>query len=240
MNKTYDEGCRLAEEITTGFSYDGTVEVVLAPPFIHQKAVGELLAGVEGMYLAGQNCHQEAGGAYTGEISAEMLRSVGARYVILGHSERRAYFGETDELLRAKVERALATGLEVIFCCGESLTIREQGNYLAFVAGQVEAALFHLPQEQMKHIVLAYEPIWAIGTGRTASPEQAQEVHAHLRKQLAQQYGPAFAERQTILYGGSCKPANAKELFSMPDVDGGLIGGASLVAEDFLSICRAF
>ena len=240
MHKTFEEGLELAGQIVSGFEGDKGVEVVLAPPFIHQKAVGELLATVEGMSLAGQNCHQEAYGAYTGEVSAEMLRSVGARYVILGHSERRQYFGEDDELLRAKVDRALEAGLDIIFCCGESLEVREGGDFLSFVSKQVEAALFHLEESSMARVVLAYEPIWAIGTGRTASPEQAQEMHAHLRKKLGERYGEAFAERQTILYGGSCKPTNAKELFSQPDVDGGLIGGASLVAEDFLSICRSF
>ncbi len=240
MHKTFEEGLALAKEVASGFVYDGRVDVVLAPPFIHQKAVSDLVASVEGLYLAGQNCHQEASGAYTGEVSAEMLRSVGAHYVILGHSERRQYFGEDDALLRAKVDRALAAGLEVIFCCGESLELREKGDFLSFVAGQLEAALFHLEEALMSRVVLAYEPIWAIGTGRTASPEQAQQMHAHLRAKLAVRYGSAFAERQTILYGGSCKPANAKDLFSQPDIDGGLIGGASLIAEDFLSICRSF
>ncbi len=240
MNMNFQEGCTLAAEVVKGFSYDGTVEVILAPPFIHQAAVAEILRGREGIWLAGQNCHQEASGAFTGEISADMLRSVGARYVILGHSERRQYFGEDDELLRSKVDRALQSGLEVIFCCGESLEIREAGTHFDFVAGQIEKALFHLSEEQMQHVVLAYEPIWAIGTGKTASPEQAQAMHAHLRKRVEAQYGPAFAERQTILYGGSCKPANARELFSQPDVDGGLIGGASLKANDFLSICASF
>ncbi|MCB0400370.1 MAG: triose-phosphate isomerase, partial [Winogradskyella sp.] len=179
-------------------------------------------------------------GAYTGEISAGMLKSVGIKTVILGHSERRAYFNETDEALAKKVDTALANDMRVIFCFGEELSDRKAGNEETVVESQIRNALFHLSADAFKHIVLAYEPVWAIGTGETATPDQAQDMHAFIRKTLAEKYGNDVADGVSILYGGSVKPDNAKEIFSKPDVDGGLIGGASLKAEDFFAIVNAF
>jgi len=186
--------------------------------------------------VAAQNCHQESSGAYTGEISASMLRSLGVNYVILGHSERREYFKESNELLTQKVNVALDEGLTPIFCCGEPLSIRESNQQIEYVCHQLTASLFHLEASQMAAVVIAYEPIWAIGTGRTASAEQAQEMHAAIRNHLASKFGQEIADGISILYGGSCKPSNAQEIFAGEDVDGGLIGGASLKAEDFLAI----
>lgn len=213
--------------------------VIVAPTFVN------LITAVKGskkskLEVAAQNMHQADNGAFTGEVSAEMLKSVGVKTVILGHSERRAYFGETDALLAEKVNTALAHKLEVIFCFGEELADRKAGKEEAVVESQIKNALFHLEANAYKNIVLAYEPVWAIGTGETASPEQAQDMHAFIRKTLADTYGSEIADSISILYGGSVKPANAKEIFGKPDVDGGLIGGASLNANDFHAIVTAF
>ena len=213
--------------------------VIVAPTFVN------LATAVKGskkskLEVAAQNMHQADSGAFTGEISAKMLKSIGVKTVILGHSERRAYFGETDALLAEKVDAALANKLEVIFCFGEELADRKAGNEEAVVGSQIKNALFHLEASAFKKIVLAYEPVWAIGTGETASPEQAQDMHAFIRKTLADKYGNDVADSVSILYGGSVKSANAKEIFSKPDVDGGLIGGAALNAEDFYAIISAF
>ena len=242
MNKTHDEGLKLTSEIVNMISDEvtGDVTVVLAPPFIHLAQIGKLVAGADNIYLSAQNCNEHASGAYTGEISAAMLTSVGVEYVILGHSERREYFGETDAQLAKKVDLALENGLTPIFCCGESLETRENEDYIAFVCKQLKESLFHLPAADLSKIVIAYEPIWAIGTGRTATSEQAQEMHAALRKYIATQYGEELAEDLSILYGGSAKPSNAPELFACPDVDGGLIGGASLQSRDFVDIVKSF
>ncbi|MDB9721250.1 triose-phosphate isomerase, partial [Winogradskyella sp.] len=212
--------------------------VIVAPTFVN------LITAVKGskkskLEVAAQNMHQANNGAFTGEVSAEMLKSVGVKTVILGHSERRAYFGETDALLAEKVNTALAHKLEVIFCFGEELADRKAGKEEAVVESQIKNALFHLEANAYKNIVLAYEPVWAIGTGETASPEQAQDMHAFIRKTLADTYGSEIADSISILYGGSVKPANAKEIFGKPDVDGGLIGGASLNANDFHAIVTA-
>ena len=190
--------------------------------------------------VGAQNVATEEKGAYTGEVSAEMLESMEIDYCIVGHSERRAYYGETDKTVAAKVDRLLAHNLKPIVCVGEVLEEREAGKQLDVVKRQVEEGLFHLTPEQMKEVVIAYEPVWAIGTGKTATPEQAQEIHAHIRSLLAAKYGKEVAEEISILYGGSCKPGNAKELFACPDIDGGLIGGASLKAEDFIAIALSF
>lgn len=235
MNKNYQEGKTLANSVVEHLTADDVL-VILGVPYIHLKSVSNIIKSISNVRLAAQNCHQEESGAYTGEISAAMLASVGADFVILGHSERRAYFGETDELLAKKVDIALANGMSVIFCCGEELSIREAGTQNDFVAKQLQDGLFHLDAEQMKKVVIAYEPVWAIGTGKTASSAQAQEMHQHIRQLLNNQYGEEIANVTYILYGGSCKPTNAKELFSQPDVDGGLIGGASLKAADFNAI----
>mgnify|MGYP001316480171 CR=1 FL=1 len=240
MHLTLEEGSALVEQILAGApALREDRQVVIAPPFVHLAQTAAQLRGKPFFSLAAQNCHQEPQGAYTGEVSAAMLRSAGAAYVILGHSERRMYFGEDDALLARKTDQALANGLDVIFCCGEPLEVRDAGTQNSFVETQIRGGLFHLDAAQLKRIVIAYEPVWAIGTGRTATAGQAQEMHAHIRSLIAAQYGAEVADALTILYGGSCKPSNAAELFAAPDVDGGLIGGASLKAEDFLGIVAA-
>ncbi len=240
MNLTLDEGKALVDGILAGapvLSKDK--QVVIAPPFTHLPQTVAQLDGKTFFSAAAQNCYSEAAGAYTGEVSAAMLKSVGAAYVIIGHSERRMYFGEDDALLARKTDQALANGLRVIFCCGEPLEVRDAGTEKTYVETQIRAGLFHLDAAQLQHIVIAYEPIWAIGTGRTATSEQAQEIHAHIRSVIAAQYGNEVASALPVLYGGSCKPSNAPELFACPDVDGGLIGGASLKADEFLGIIDA-
>jgi len=214
-------------------------EVMVAPVFTNLYKSFEALKG-DTIEVISQNMHYASNGAYTGEISAEMLKSVGVQTVILGHSERRAYFNETDELLSQKVDAALENDMRVVFCFGEELNDRKSGNHFNIVESQIKKALFHLPESSWSKIVLAYEPVWAIGTGETASPEQAQEMHAFIRKTIEDNYNDAVAQNVSILYGGSVKPANAKEIFSNPDVDGGLIGGAALNAEDFFAIVNAF
>ena len=212
--------------------------VVVAPTFVNLTSVKEVTEGSV-VEVAAQNMHQAKSGAFTGEISGEMLTSIGLKSVILGHSERREYFGESDALLAEKVTAALANNLEVIFCFGEVLEDRKSGNHFAVVESQISNALFGLEAAAWKNIVLAYEPVWAIGTGETASADQAQEMHAFIRKIVADKYDAALAEEVSILYGGSCKPGNAKEIFSKEDVDGGLIGGAALQAADFIAIIEA-
>jgi len=237
MNKTLREGIELASEVNrmTGIDQTGTI-VIVAPPFIHLSEVSKVLTVVK---LSAQNCSSEPSGAYTGEVSAEMIRSVGATYVIIGHSERRIYFGEDDHLLNKKIRLALKHDLIPVFCCGEQLAQRQKGIHTQVVAAQLEQALFDLSPEDFRKIVIAYEPVWAIGTGVNATPDQAQEMHAFIRQQIAGKYGQEAAAGTTIMYGGSCKPSNARELFTNPDVDGGLIGGASLNAQDFMAIVRA-
>ncbi|MGV8812903.1 MAG: triose-phosphate isomerase [Gelidibacter sp.] len=215
------------------------VEVMIAPSFTNLWQAFNSLKD-DSIEVIAQNMHFAESGAYTGEISAAMLKSLGIKTVILGHSERRAYFNETDELLAKKVDAALANDMRIIFCFGEELADRKSGNEEVVVESQIKNALFHLGADAFKHIVLAYEPVWAIGTGETASPEQAQDMHAFIRKTVADTYGNDVANNVSILYGGSCKPSNAKEIFSKPDVDGGLIGGAALNAADFYAIANAF
>lgn len=218
---------------------NGDAEVIIAPTYINLHSAFESLSD-SNITVAAQNMHQAKSGAYTGEISAAMLKSVGVNTVILGHSERRAYFNEVDELLTEKVNAALENEMRVIFCFGEELEDRKAGNQEKVVESQLKNALFHLDASAWSSIVLAYEPVWAIGTGETASPEQAQDMHAFIRKTVAETYNKEVAENVTILYGGSVKPGNAKEIFGKPDVDGGLIGGASLKADDFFEIVNAF
>ncbi|MDN3664193.1 triose-phosphate isomerase [Algibacter miyuki] len=214
-------------------------EVMVAPTYTNLFQAYQTLK-MSNIEVVAQNMHFAENGAYTGEISASMLKSIGINTVILGHSERREYFNETDELLAKKVDAALAKGMRVIFCFGEELADRKSGNEETIVGNQIKNALFHLDAAAFQNIVLAYEPVWAIGTGETASPEQAQDMHAFIRKTLADKYGNDVADEVSILYGGSVKPANAEEIFSKPDVDGGLIGGAALNAEDFFAIVNAF
>ena len=216
-----------------------SVAVMVAPPFVNLPEAVAQLHGVP-VEVAAQNMHFADSGAYTGEVSADMLSSVGVKTVILGHSERRAYFKEDDELLSKKVKKAIEKGIKVIFCFGEELADRYDGKHFEVVEKQLKNALFDLQETAWQHLILAYEPVWAIGTGETASPEQAQEMHAFIRKQVADAYSESVAREVSILYGGSVKPGNAAEIFSKPDVDGGLIGGASLVADDFIAIIKAF
>lgn len=237
MNKTASETQVLLSELKQQ-QKEANTEVIVAPPFVNLQSAANQLADTE-IEVAAQNMHFEDSGAYTGEVSAKMLCNIGVNTVILGHSERRAYFNETDELLVKKVNQALANTMRVIFCFGEELADRKSGNHETIVAHQIKNGLFHLEADAFKHIILAYEPVWAIGTGETASPEQAQDMHAFIRKTLADNYGKTLADNTSILYGGSVKPANAQAIFSKPDVDGGLIGGASLNANDFFAIVNA-
>lgn len=240
MNKTLQEGIELAKEVNEKVKSLGTreVSVIIGTPFIHLAEVTKI---VDPTWIAvsSQNCATEASGAYTGEVSAAMVASTGCKYVILGHSERRSYYGETDAILVKKVNQALANKLEVIFCVGEVLAEREAGKHFEVVKSQLVNGLFQLTAEEFSHIVVAYEPVWAIGTGKTATSAQAQEMHAFIRSVIAEKYGKEIAENTSILYGGSCNAKNADELFTNPDVDGGLIGGASLKAEDFSMIIAA-
>jgi len=213
--------------------------VIVAPTFVNLQKVASKAKKTK-VEVAAQNMHQAKSGAFTGEVSAEMLKSVGVKIVILGHSERREYFGETDAILAEKVNAALENKLEVIFCFGEVLEDRKSDNHFKVVESQIKNGLFHLEASEWKNIVLAYEPVWAIGTGETASPEQAQEMHAFIRKIVTDKYNSDVAENVSILYGGSVKPANAKEIFSKEDVDGGLIGGAALNADDFVALVNSF
>ncbi len=239
MNTNYAEGLRLAEGLVKENIVDNVL-VVLGLPATHLMGVSQLLGKYDKFKVAAQNCHHEKSGAYTGEISVSMIKSVGAEYVILGHSERRAYFKENDELIGKKVKAAIEGGLRPIYCCGEKLPVREAGNHIKLVAKQIKQGLFHLNTTDFKEVVIAYEPVWAIGTGVTASPAQAQEMHHEIRQMIAKKYGTEIAQQTSILYGGSVKPDNAKELFVQPDVDGGLVGGASLEVAGFLKIIRSF
>lgn len=238
MHKTQKETVALIEEIIAK-KPNTTTEIIVAPTFVNLSKAVEITNG-KGITVAAQNMHQAEGGAFTGEIAASMLTDIGVTTVILGHSERRAYFHETDALLASKVDTALKHEMRVIFCFGEELKDRQQNNHFNIVEYQLRDGLFHLEKKDLANIVLAYEPVWAIGTGETASPEQAQEMHKFIRTLVEKVYGFDIADNLTILYGGSVKPDNAKEIFSKPDVDGGLIGGAALKADDFLAIVNGF
>lgn len=239
MNKTIQGGKELVTEIAAGVqSKTYKTEVVIAAPFLHLGVLMELFRYIDQISWAAQNSHQENSGAYTGEISSAMLADAGVNYVILGHSERRQYFGEDEALLSKKIDTALANGLKVIYCVGEPLEVREKEQQNDWVKNQL-SAIHHLDAAALANIVVAYEPIWAIGTGKTASSDQAQEMHAFIRSVISEQKGNEIATNMTILYGGSCNAQNAVDLFSQADVDGGLIGGASLKAPDFLSIINA-
>jgi len=237
MNKTLAETNVLLSELT-GKLPDTTAEVMVAPTFVNLAAAVQDVS-TSSVQVIAQNMHFAESGAYTGEISADMLLDIGIDTVIIGHSERRAYFGETDAILAKKVVTALEKNLRVVFCFGEELEDRKSDNHFSLVAAQLKNGLFNLDASAWSKIVLAYEPVWAIGTGETASPEQAQEMHAFIRKTIANQYNAEIAASVSILYGGSVKPANAKEIFSKADVDGGLIGGAALNADDFIAIISA-
>jgi triosephosphate isomerase len=240
MNKTLSEGKDLLEEILkSDLSIEMKQEVIFAVPFPFLMETQSIISGKSGMFISAQNCHHKSAGAYTGEVSVEMLSSIGIKHCIIGHSERREYFAETNSMLAEKVNLCLSKNITPIFCCGEPLQIRETNTQNEYVSVQLNESLFHLDADQIQKIVIAYEPIWAIGTGKTASSDQAQEMHAHLRSVLASKYGSEIASNISILYGGSVKGNNASELFSQPDVDGGLVGGASLIASEFTQIINA-
>ncbi len=239
MNTTVPEGVELAKAVVAkAAAVPANIGLIVAAPATHLTSVAAVLdSRVE---LSAENCADHTSGAYTGEVSAAMVKSTGAEWTILGHSERRQYYGETDEKLVEKTKLALAEGLGVILCVGENLDQREAGKHFEVCEAQIKNVLYNFTAEDMKNIVVAYEPVWAIGTGKTATSDQAEEIHAHIRKVLAAKFGQTVAEDTTILYGGSCKPSNAKELFAQKDIDGGLIGGAALKADDFIQIALSF
>ena len=240
MNTTVAEGVELAKAVVAkSAEVPADVTLIVGTPFTHLCPVAEALKGSK-VELSAENCADKEKGAYTGEVSAAMVASTGASWTILGHSERRQYYGETDEKLVEKTKLALANGLGVIFCVGENLDEREAGKHFDVVTDQTKAVLYNFTAEDMAKVVIAYEPVWAIGTGKTATAEQAEEIHACIRKVVADKFGAQVAEDMTILYGGSCKPSNAKEIFAQPDIDGGLIGGAALKAEDFIAIAMSY
>ena len=240
MNTTCQEGVELAKAVVAkAGEAPANVGLIVAAPFTHLCMLSEALKGSK-VELSAQNCADHASGAYTGEVSVSMLKAAGCQWTILGHSERRQYYGETDEKLVVKTKLALEAGLGVILCVGENLDEREAGKHFDVCKTQIENVLFNFTAEELAKIVIAYEPVWAIGTGKTATADQAEEIHAFIRKVLADKFGAAVADDMTILYGGSCKPSNAGELFAQPDIDGGLIGGASLKADDFIAIAKAY
>lgn len=242
MNLDLMAGIQIFNEISTliGEEVNGNQEAVICPPFIHLSALNSAIKPEIKLSLGAQNCHQADSGAYTGEVSASMLVSCGVEYVIIGHSERRQYFNESNDLLALKLDNVLKNDLTPIFCIGETLDQRNSGIYFDVINDQISAAAFHLSQADFSKLILAYEPVWAIGTGLTASPVQAQEIHSFIRNQIAEKFDQELADSISILYGGSCTPKNAAELFSQPDIDGGLIGGASLKARDFVDIIKTF
>jgi triosephosphate isomerase len=242
MNMDYNEGLSLFSEIVNMINDEvtGQQQAVICSPFIHLYSLAQLAKGYNKVSIGAQNAHQNESGAYTGEISAKMILSTGAEYVILGHSERRQYFGEDNWLLAQKADTVLKSGLKPIFCIGETLDQREAEEHFSIIKSQLEEGIFHLEEAQFRQVVIAYEPVWAIGTGKTATSEQAQEIHAFIRNEIAEKYNQQVADDTTILYGGSANPKNAPELFAQPDIDGGLIGGASLKSRDFVDIVKVF
>ncbi len=239
MNTTFSDGTDLIKQIILKADPVKNTQLVIAPPFILTHEACKLTSKTK-IEVSGQNCSNKPKGAFTGEVSAEMLKSVDANYVILGHSERRTFYYETDELINEKIKISLQNNLTPIICCGEVLDERENNEHFEVVSKQIKGMFYEINAEDFKNIVIAYEPVWAIGTGKTATPVQAQEMHKFIRETIMNSYGSEIAENLSILYGGSCKPSNAKELFANPDVDGGLIGGASLSADDFITIANSF
>jgi len=239
LNLSFEEGMQLCRSIANEKIASGT-EVILAAPFPYLKSLRDMSIPLPSLHIAAQNCSEHAKGAYTGEVSAAMLKSIQVTHVLIGHSERREYYGDTDEVLNLKLQQAFANQIVPIYCCGEPLEVRKTDAHVAYVKNQLQQTIFKLDEKQFSQLILAYEPIWAIGTGETATPEQAQEMHAAIRGMIAEQYNDALAQSIPILYGGSVKPANAKEIFSQNDVDGGLVGGASLKADSFSTIIHSF
>jgi triosephosphate isomerase len=241
MNMDLDKGIQLFNEIQQLIKEEvkGNQEVIICPPYIHLNSLSQALNPSTKLSIGAQNCHYADSGAFTGEVSASIIASTGAAYVIIGHSERRLYFSESNSLLAQKLDAVLKNGLSPIFCIGETLEQRNSETYFEVIKEQITEASFHLQATDFSKLILAYEPVWAIGTGLTASPEQAQEIHSFIRSLLAEKYDQLLADNMTILYGGSCNPKNASELFAKADIDGGLIGGASLKARDFVDIIKA-
>jgi triosephosphate isomerase len=241
MNKSFEEGMALVTEVTgmVKDEYQGSAHVVIIPPFVHINAVSRMVADSGNVFSGAQNCSNHDSGAYTGEVSAGMIKSCGAEYVIIGHSERRQYFNETNDWLARKVDAVLKNDLTAIYCCGETLEERESNTHFDVLKKQVSEGLFHLTAEQFANVVIAYEPVWAIGTGKTASTAQAQEVHAFIRGLVREHYNNEVADNLTIQYGGSVKADNAVELFSAPDIDGALVGGAALQSRSCVDIVKA-
>jgi len=239
MNLNFNEGESLADEIFKA-SEEAPCEIIIAPPFVHLQRLAMMSEHYSNVAVAAQNCHDKESGAYTGEISASMLSSVHVQYVIIGHSERREYFSESNDFLKSKGLSVLSAGLKLIFCCGEPLEVRRMGKHKEYVANQLEESLLSLSTDQISNTIIAYEPIWAIGTGETATPQQIQEMHAHIRQCISRVYGIHQASQMSILYGGSVKPDNAPEIFNCADVNGALVGGASLNAYDFMAIVNSF
>lgn len=240
MNLEREEGLALVSEVLSKLPKDNNIEIVFAPCFLYLYKIAKMCNNFDNVFLAAQNCSKEVKGAFTGEVSAEMISSSNGDYVLIGHSERREFFKETNADLAQKVNRVLANNLKVIFCCGERLYQREDESHFNWIKQQLSEGIFHLDSTNFANIVIAYEPIWAIGTGVTATSNQAQEMHNFIRSLISEKYGDEITENTSILYGGSCNPSNAKELFMQKDIDGGLIGGASLKADDFLSIINSF
>ncbi len=240
MNLNRQEAVALVDQVLTQLPAENITEILFVPSFVHLHKIAKMCTDITNVFTASQDCSSHESGAFTSEVSANMIASCNAKYVVLGHSERRSNFKESNQVLKIKVEQAFANNLAVIFCCGETLDQRESGAHFDWIKLQLTESIFHLSAADFSDIVVAYEPIWAIGTGITASSEQAQEIHAFIRDLIAQRYGNYVAKNTSILYGGSCKPINAQELFSQQDIDGGLIGGASLNATDFVAITQLF
>ncbi|MCU0421560.1 MAG: triose-phosphate isomerase [Bacteroidia bacterium] len=241
MNKSFEEGMALVTEIIgmVKDEYQGSAEVVIIPPFIHLNAINRMVAEINNISSGAQNCSNHESGAYTGEISAGMIKSIGAEYVIVGHSERRQYFGEHNDWLAKKIDAVIKNNLTPIYCVGETLDERENNKHFEILKQQISEGIFHLGADEIKKVVIAYEPVWAIGTGKTATTAQAQEVHAYIRTLIATHYNTDIAAAITIQYGGSVKPENAAELFASPDIDGALVGGAALQSRSFVDIIKA-
>jgi len=240
MNLNREEGIKLVEEVISLVSSDNNVELVFSPSFLYLHKVNKMCVNDNLLQTASQNISHNDSGAFTGEVSAQMVNSLNVKYTILGHSERREYFNETNIELKQKVDLSLKNNLEIIFCCGESLNQRESGVHFDWIKQQLTESVFHLTEKEFEKVVIAYEPIWAIGTGVTASSDQAEEIHQFVRNVITEKYNENIAENTPILYGGSCNPTNAKELFSKKNIDGGLIGAASINAENFISIIKSF
>ena len=240
MNLNREEGIKLVEEVISLVSSDNNVEVVFSPSFLYLHKVNKMCANDNLLQTASQNISHNDSGAFTGEVSAQMVNSLNVKYTILGHSERREYFNETNIELKQKVDLSLKNNLEIIFCCGESLNQRQSGVHFDWIKQQLTESVFHLTEKEFEKVVIAYEPIWAIGTGVTASSDQAEEIHQFVRNVIAEKYNENISENTSILYGGSCNPTNAKDLFSKKNIDGGLIGGSSLNAENFTRIIKSF